>query len=98
MRYVVMVKDELGEDSRAYGSPALEKVYEYPAIDWEDEIAVDAFYYWKNRVEDKLQEEWENIYGPESRIFLEREYSDMSLSEWRALGYGTDDFGFNYYD
>lgn len=87
MRYVVMVRDELGHPMRAFGSKALETVYTYPAIDWEDEIQTDVFYMWQSALEERLQEEWEKIYGPESHIFLEREYSDMSLSDWARLGY-----------
>ena len=87
MKYVVMGRDELGDVFRAFGSKALEAVYTYPAIDWEDDLQVDVFYMWKSALEDRLQEEWEKIYGPESQMFLEREYSDMSLSDWARLGY-----------
>lgn len=88
MIYVVMVRDELGEDERAFGSPSLEKEYNFPAIDWDDEDMVEAFYTWKANIEERLQNEWEELYGEESRVFLERKYSDMSMSDWRRLGYG----------
>lgn len=89
-QYVVMYRDELGDCFRAYGSEALEREYTYPSVNWDDELEVDVFYMWQSALEDKLQEEWERIYGPESQVFLERKFSDMSLGEWRALGYGCD--------
>ena len=88
-KYVVMVRDELGDCSRAYGSPNLEKEYTFPAFDWEDEDMVIAFNAWQDGIESRLQEEWKRIYGEESTIFLERKYSDMSLSDWARLGFDT---------
>ena len=97
MKYVVMVRDNLyryeDDDRRASGSPALEKEYTYPEIDWNNECEVDAFNCWKYGLEEALQKEWEKIYGPESTVFLERKYSDMSIADWRALGY-EEDFGY----
>ncbi len=87
MKYVVMCRDELGDCFRAHGSKALEAEYTYPSIDWDNEIDTEVFYAWQSALEDKLQEEWERIYGPESRVFLERKFSDMSLSDWARLGY-----------
>lgn len=87
MKYIVMGRDELGDCFRAYGTPNLEKTYVYPAFDWNDEDMIIAFYAWKDNIEERLQEEWESICGPESRVFLEREYADMSLSDWARLGY-----------
>ena len=89
-KYVVMVKDELGEVMRAYGSPSLEKEYIYPDVDWDNEVDTDVFYAWQYELERRLQEEWEKIFGPECQVFLERKFSDMSLADWKHLGYGPD--------
>lgn len=88
-KYVVMVRDELGECERAFGSPNLEREYTYPSIDWDNELDVEMFYTWQSALEQLLQEEWEKLFGPESIVFLERKFSDMSLGEWGRLGYDT---------
>ena len=88
-KYVVMVRDELGDVSRAFGSPNLEKEYVYPAFDWEDEDMVVAFDAWQSNIETRLQNEWESIFGPECQVFLERKLSDLSLGEWAQLGFDT---------
>lgn len=90
MKFVFMITDECGDDSRAYGSSFLESVHEFPAFDADDEAMQAAFDAWKLSLVTKAQEEWNHIYGPESRIFLERLYSDMSMGDWRRLGYGGD--------
>ena len=90
MKFVFMRRDELGEESRAYGSEFLEKVHEFPNYDTEDEAMLEAFYTWKKVTEDKGNKEWRSIFGPESTVFLEREYSDMSMSDWHKMGYGED--------
>lgn len=92
MKYVVMVKDELGEVMRAYGSPSLEKEYSYPDVDWDNELETEVFYSWQCELERLLQEEWEKTFGPECQVFLERKFSDMSLADWEHLGYDTDWF------
>lgn len=89
MVYVVMFRDELGEEQRAFGSPNLEREWKYASVDWDNEIEVQAFYAWKDSIEDMLQTEWEGLYGEESTVFLERKYSDMSMSDWARLGYYT---------
>ena len=48
----------------------------------------DAFAAWKNNLETRGQKDWEQKFGPESRVFLERQYSDMSLGDWQRMGYG----------
>ena len=87
MKYVVMFRDECGEVVRAFGSPNLEKEYTYPTVDWNNELEVDMFYTWQARLEELLQKEWEEHFGPECQIFLERKFSDMSLGEWANYGY-----------
>ena len=89
MVYVVMIRDELGDVSRAFGSPNLEREYVYPAFDWEDEDMVVAFDAWQSNIEERLQNEWEHIFGPECQVFLERKLSDLSLGEWAQLGFDT---------
>ena len=88
-KYVVMYRDELGDCYRAYGSEALEKEYTYPDVDWDNELEVDVFYMWQAALEERLNEEWCKGFpeGRESHVFLERKYSDMSLSDWARLGY-----------
>ena len=88
MKFIFMGRDELGDDFRAYGSEFLEKVHEFPNYDSEDEAMEEAFYTWKQVMEEKGNKEWRSLYGPESTIFLEREYSDMSMSDWHKMGYG----------
>lgn len=87
-KYVFMVRDELGDDHRAFGTEFLSGVHEFPSFDWEDEAMVDAFEAWKSNLTTRGQEEWESTFGPESKVFLERLASDMSLSEMVALGWG----------
>lgn len=87
MKYVVMKKDELGFEHRCYAFE--DKVYEFPKFDRNDEAMFIAFQAWKDHIENELNNEYSEKYGNESHLFLERQYSDMSLSEWRALGYGS---------
>lgn len=91
-KYIVMIKDEVGEVMRAHGSQALEKEYSYPDVDWDNELETEVFYAWQYELECRLQEEWEKIYGPECQVFLERKFSDMSLADWARLDYNTDLF------
>lgn len=88
MRYVVMVKDELGDEHRAFGSEFLEAKHSFPSFDEEDEAMQVALEAWKTSIEDRAQSEWNETFGPESRVFLERDHSDMSLREMAALGWG----------
>lgn len=88
MKYVFMVREETGEEVRAFGSPLLEEVHEFPSYDPDDEAMEDAFSAWKNNLETRGQKDWEQKFGPESRVFLERQYSDMSLGDWQRMGYG----------
>ena len=81
MKYVVMVKDELGDDFRAYGTPFLEAEHEFPSFEEDNEAMCDAFYAWVSSIEERAQLEWEQVFGPECRVFLERKASDYSLSE-----------------
>ena len=90
MKFVFMRQDELGDESRAFGSEFLESVHEFPNFDSDDEAMQEAFDAWKNVMESKGNKEWREKYGPESTIYLEREYSDMSMSDWHKLGYGLD--------
>ena len=43
MKYVFMVREETGEEVRAFGSPILEGVHEFPSYDPDDEAMEDAF-------------------------------------------------------
>lgn len=73
MTFVVMVRDECGDDFRAYGSYNLERKYHYPTLDWDNDIEVEAFYAWETAIVAKLQEEWEAKFGEECSVFLEEE-------------------------
>lgn len=88
MKYVVMYRDECGDEHRAFGTPFLEGVHEFPAFDSDNGAMYAAFLTWQREIEEEAQRQWEEIFGPESRCFIERLFSDLSLLEWRALGYG----------
>ena len=86
MKYVAMKKDELGFENRCFLFE--NEIYEFPAFDSDNDAMFIAFHAWKDAIEERLNKEWQEKYGSESYIFLERLYSDMSLSDWRKLGYG----------
>lgn len=87
-KYIFMIKDELGDELRAYGSEFLSGVYEFPHFDPEDEAMSEAFVAWKSNLVRRGQQDWESRFGPESKVFLERLASDMSLSEMIEAGWG----------
>ena len=88
MKYVAMMRDELGDEVRC---PLFDKeVFEFPKYDLEDNAMLEAFYTWKQVKEDELNKKWQSQYGSECTIFLERDYNDMSMSDWKAIGYGND--------
>ena len=72
MRYIAMRRDELGDEVRAFE----DRTFEFPSYDENDEAMTLAFWTWRQAIEDKLNEEWREKYGPESHIFLERDYND----------------------
>lgn len=88
-KYVLMATDECGADFRAYGTDFLEAEHEFPAFDEDDNAMWQAFITWENAIVERAQNEWEETHGCECHLFLERKYSDMSLSEWRNLGFGS---------
>ena len=85
MKYIAMRRDELGDVCRAFG----DRSFEFPSYDNNDEAMNEAFYAWKDTIERKLNEEWQEAYEPECYIFLEREYHDyyshMSLADMEAI-------------
>lgn len=89
-KYVFMRRDELGDEVRAHGTDFLADVHSFPAFDEEDEAMFSAFCAWKDALEERGQREWEEHFGPESRIFLEEEYSskfnNMGLSDLEIYG------------
>lgn len=88
-KYVFMVRNEVGEEHRAYGTRLLSVVHAFPDFDPEyDEAMCEAFEAWRRNLTERGQKDWESVFGPESTIFLERLASDMSLSEMVALGWG----------
>ena len=87
MKYVAMKKDELGFESRCILFES--EVYDFPKFDDDDNAMFIAFHAWKDAIEERLNKEYQTRYGSESYIFLERLYSDMSLSDWHRLGYGS---------
>ena len=72
--YVVMVRDELGDIIRAYGSPALEAEYQFPEFNAGDDAMCSAFWIWLDTIEATLNREWQSIYGEECEVFLERKH------------------------
>lgn len=89
--YVVMRRDELGDEVRAYGAPELEQEYTFPDFDENDTAMWYAFLVWEQETNRKLQAVWESIYGSESRCFLERKYSSIPFSGL-GMGYGDMDW------
>ena len=88
-KYVLMATYECGDVFRAYGTDFLEAEHEFPAFDEDDDAMFQAFVAWADAIEKRAQREWKETHGCECHLFLERKYSDMSLSEWAALGYDT---------
>ena len=82
MKFVFMLRDELGDEKRAYGTEFLSKVHEFPNYDEDDEAMEEAFYTWKSVMEEKGNKEWQSHFGEECRIFLEREFRDMYSSKF----------------
>jgi hypothetical protein len=76
MKYVFMVRDELGDKRRAEETEFLAAVHEFPEYEENDDAMAMAFYTWKQAMTERGQREWEEIYGSESRVFLERLWSD----------------------
>ena len=76
-KYVLMRVDELNDIVRAEGDEAnfLVQVFEFPDFDIDtDEPMFWACQVWKNELEKKAQDIWNNEFGNESRIFLEEYY------------------------
>ena len=90
MKFVVMFCDECGDEHRAYGTEFLERVHEFPSYDEDDRAMFYAFLAWESEVTERAQREWEETFGEECRVFLEREFSDMTLSDWARLGFDCD--------
>lgn len=87
-KYVFMRRDELGEARRAEGSDFLEKIHSFPDFNSDEDPAMwDAFLAWEESMNKRGQEEWEQMYGPESSVYLEETYE----SQFKRMGYG---FGF----
>ena len=86
--YVFMVRDELGDEHRAFGTRLLSVTHGFPDFDPEDDAMCEAFAAWRRNLTERGQKDWESVFGPESEVFLERLTSDMSLSEMVAAGWG----------
>lgn len=86
MKYVVMRRDELGDEIRAEGHPDLERVYEFPDFEEGDEAMEAALWAWEMAIEDRVNKIWSEIYGPESTLFLEREYRDYFRTSFHQYG------------
>lgn len=76
-QYVFMRTDELDDEMRAEGSKFLEGIYEFPNFNEDDEPMWLAFLTWESALNKKGQAEWETIYGPESRVYLEETYESQ---------------------
>ena len=78
MKFVVMLRDECGDERRAYGNEFLEKIHEFPDFEDGDEAMTRALWIWQDTIESTAQSMWDEAHAPgECTIFLEREYSDM---------------------
>ena len=76
-KYVLMGIDECGDHFRAHGSEYLERTFEFPHFDKDDDSMFLAYHYWSMDVVDKAQKEWNELYGPECRLFLEETYESQ---------------------
>ena len=77
MKYVFMVRDELGDERRAYGNEFIEGEHSFPDYDHDDEAMWSAFLAWENAMVNRANAEFAEIYGDESTLFMEPLYSDM---------------------
>jgi hypothetical protein len=75
--YVVMARDELGDVFRPEGS-GLFGTYTFPGFNEEEDPEMwAAFCAWEDSILNRVQEEWERLYGPECRLFLEETYQSQ---------------------
>lgn len=81
-----MYKQQLKVKKNILFSPCKWRLF----YDLEDNAMLEAFYTWKQVKEDELNKKWQSQYGSECTIFLERDYNDISMSDWKAMGYGND--------
>jgi len=75
--YVFMRRDELGDEVRAHGTEFLEGEYRFPDFEEGDEAMNAALWAWQQSLELRGQEEWEELFGSESHIFLEEKDSSV---------------------
>jgi hypothetical protein len=81
-KYVFMGIDELGDTFRAHGTEFLEGEHSFPDFE-EDPQMWEAFLAWENAMIDRANKEWQEICGPESKIFLEEKME----SQFRRMGF-----------
>ena len=75
--YVFMRRDELGDEVRAHGTEFLEGEYRFPDFEEGDDAMNAALCAWQQSLESRGQEEWEELFGSESHIFLEETYESQ---------------------
>lgn len=68
--YIFMLRDECGDEYRAYGSDFLEAEHTFQ-LDAPEDIAEEVLFGWLLSMESAAQREWEEKYGCECRLFME---------------------------
>lgn len=83
--YVFMLVDECGDERRAHGSEFLEAEYSFPDFS-DDDAMFAAFIAWQSTLEAQGQQEWEEHYGPECKIFLEEKHDSLFKRTYHFYG------------
>ncbi len=123
-KYVIMMRDELGEEVRASGDAFLEAVHIFQSCAEEelemseedidgyediedeeeldeliseryhkllDEVVDEEYAIWSAMLLDRAYQHWKQCGGGEEiTLFIERLHSDISMREWRQMGYGWE--------
>lgn len=76
--YIFMLRDECGDETRAYGTDFLEAEHTF-SLDAPEEIAEDVLRGWLLSMEAAAQHDWEEEYGSECCLFMEE--TSQSLRE-----------------
>lgn len=78
-KYIFMMRDELGEEFRAYGNDFLAGVHEFPRVPDDEDPMWDAFLAWESKMNEQARKAWLDAgYGEEcSGPYLERLDTDL---------------------
>ena len=80
-KFYFMGIDELGDEFRAHGTPFLEEVHEFPKFE-ENEEMWQAYLAWETAMEERANREWQEIYGDECWIHLEKQQTYNYNRDW----------------